>query len=173
MPMEDIKTLLSHIQTREISGGIHDGFRFKRYWHQSDLRDAVYADLSPADGTYCTSSAGGNCLQWSGKRQNTLTENVEGRRRCPIPAANPQNTMFVPQPTTTTLPEPAMATAHETNIFINQETMGRLTALGIPTSIPINGPSDGQPMYHMPQAEAGFSLPANIDLALLGISPYP
>jgi hypothetical protein len=66
-----------------------------------------------------------------------------------------------------------MAISHETNIFINQETMGRLTALGIPTSIPVNGPSDGQPMYHMPQAQPGVSLPDNIDPALLGVSSYP
>ena len=166
MQMEDIQTLLSHIKAREIAGSNIDAFRFKRYWDGRKLCDAAYADLSAVAAPSCAPSSVYNDLQGSGESPTILTEKTGGLRRSTIVAADPQNPIFTPMPTMT-VPKPTIAIGSQGNNLINQETMSRLTELGIPTSIPVNGPEDGQPMYYMPQTKSGFSLPDSIDPTLL------
>ena len=160
MQREDIQTLLSHIKTREITGRNLDAFRFKRYWDGRKLCDAAYPDLSAND------------IQGLVESPNILTEKTGGLIRSTIVAADPQNPMITPMPTMT-VPKPTIAMTSQGNGLINQETMSRLTELGIPTSIPINGPGDGQPMYYMPQTKSGFSLPDSIDPTLLTNASIP
>jgi hypothetical protein len=56
------------------------------------------------------------------------------------------------------------------NILIDQAAMSVLTGMGVPASIPVNGPADGQPKYIMPQAGSGMLSEDNIDPRLLHIS---
>jgi hypothetical protein len=56
------------------------------------------------------------------------------------------------------------------SILIDQATMGFLTGIGVPASIPVNGPADGQPKYLMPQAGSWMLSEDNIDPRLLHTS---
>ena len=169
MQMKDIKTFLLHIKAREAEKGIREAFRFRKYWHRTELRDAAYAagtspsgQLLPAPNTESEramgsgQSAGRPEIQPASSKHTAEGSAAGSKRRAAIGAAHSRRTTKPHG----TVPNPKSG---NTPIVIDQAEMSHLTALGIPTSVPINGPQDGQPMYYMPQAGAGLIFPDNID----------
>lgn len=167
--MEDIKSLLCHIKTRETSEGAVNAFRFKKYWNRNELCDAAYPSLPHADGGRSMPPAPGHQKNGPIGKDDQLLSMSPSRsvgeaadhRRSEIPGVS---CSWQSQPPRL---YPVVATPHNQNTIITQDEMSRLADLGIPTAIPINGPQDGQPIYYMPQTQPGFVVPQNIDPNLL------
>ena len=187
MQMKDIKTFLSHIQARETVHGTKGAFRFKRYWHQTELRDAAYAaEASPSSQGPPIPSAGaaqpmpmepqgsgpsGTCNRSAEAVTDYGRSNIQAASAMPIAepevqAAGPNSRAALRAASSRQNHKPHNAApivqAANAPIVIDQAEMSRLMTLGIPTSVPINGPYDGQPMYYLPQAEAGLVFTDNI-----------
>jgi hypothetical protein len=162
MRMEDIKSFLGGIQTREITLGQSEAFRFRKYKDKTSLHDAVYAvsaAVSAGDGnqsyhpieSYSHNGMQGNPSHRGGMGTDATT------------ASDPLT------PVTFNWSPAAFhdIPAARSNILIDQTTMSTLTGMGVPTSIPVNGPADGQPRYFMPQAASEILSQDNIDPRLL------
>ena len=179
MQMKDIKAFLSHIQARETAHGTTGAFRFKRYWHQTELRDAVYAaEASPSRPIPSAGAAHPMPMEPQGSGQgatcNRLADTVDIEAALATPIAepeiqaegrNPRSALQAASSRQNPKPHTAAPIFQEGNspIVIDQVEMSRLMTLGIPTSVPINGPHDGQPMYYLPQAEAALVFTDDID----------
>jgi hypothetical protein len=160
MPMEDIKSFLAHIQAREGAEGAAKAFCFRKYWYKAGLCDASYMPQSLADGSI--QAAAGSTVAFNTAGTHSETHKMKPRF-CSDTHRKQLRLVAVLNLTA--------ATVVDTNTLINQETMSRLTTLGIPTSIPVNGPDNGQPMYYMPHEGSALMLAGIID-PILQAQPF-
>jgi hypothetical protein len=205
MLMEDIKTVLSHIQAREAAVGAMKSFRFSKYWHKNELCDAEYVDESLAEGCIravastlegaglffnCPGGSRGSPGNPTGAAEDGNTRHSKGRQDAAANVAKDRSSM-VPssarheggtskgsgnQSSVAALHAAVLNSAAATDVYkntlIDQQTMSMLTTLGVPTSIPINGPEDGQPMYYMPRGGSALIAANNIDPVILQNQPF-
>jgi hypothetical protein len=189
MPMEDIRTFLGYIQDREKKLGEYEAFRFSKYKDKTGFHDAAYPnsaaiplaetrhssppiadelEVIPGLGTKAGYSR--HVTQHQKSSQSGWSERQPGNTRgLGTDAAKPSDPLSL-----TNLNCPPAASvdplAADSNNIIDQSTMGVLTGLGVPATIPVNGPSDGQPRYYMPPGGSGLLSEDNIDPRLLHIS---
>jgi hypothetical protein len=189
MPMEDIRTFLGYIQDREKKLGEYEAFRFSKYKDKTGFHDAAYPNSAaiPLAETRQSSppiadELGGtfglgtqveysrHVTQHRKSSQSGLSERASGNpRRIGPDAAKPSDPLSL---TNLNCPPAAFfdPLVADSNNLIDQSTMGVLTGLGVPATIPVNGPSDGQPRYFMPPGGSGLLSEDNIDPRLLHIS---
>jgi hypothetical protein len=174
MPIEDIKTFLGYIQDREKKLGECEAFRFSKYKDKTGFHDAAYPDSAaiPLGDTSQPSppiadQLGSTQHQKSSQNGSTVrqTRNIRARTDAAKPS-HPRSLTNLHCPPAACL----VTSAADSNMLIDQSTMSVLTGLGVPATIPVNGPSDGQPRYFMPPGGSGLLSEDNIDPRLLHIS---
>jgi hypothetical protein len=165
MRMDDIKAFLGYIQKREILHGQSEAFRFRKYKDKTGLQDAVYAvsaAVPAGDGSQ-------SCHPIEYNPSDGMPGIPSDRGGMGTDATTASDPLT---PVTFSWPPAAFSdtSAARPNILIDQAAMSVLTSMGVPASIPVNGPADGQPKYIMPQAGSGMLAEDNIDPRLLHIS---
>jgi hypothetical protein len=183
MPLEHIQTVLRHIKAREATHGAENAFRFSKYWHKTELRDAAYTTAPNVHmrqteqhhlevTVQAGRSDGPQMLSASPDRDGSQVVDHHPHSPHSIAANTSTRAARGGRGSGNAATSAAITESHNTmreieTVQINQTTMGKLGEFHIPTPIPTNGPVQGLPTYYVPQETAALLLQDNIDPAIL------
>jgi hypothetical protein len=151
-----ILELCDHVRNRQLANGIEDAFRFHQYFDGIQLSTAIYEGNREDEVTADRAKKRRDTRRkLKGKQKDMFTE--RGVFGAPIMGSSLEEANRNIDP----LLQHPWTNHGQTHMTVDDTQMQVLLTKGYPPAIPINGPNDGPPLYHISASELVEGLPEN------------